>query len=454
MLLVDPRDYGAVGDGVADDTDALIHALGALPAEGGILFLDDGLTFRTTDRIKIPGDHIKLWSPNGQSEIFAETGGEDRAQAFVCEDLDGCGFFGLHFRSDATRRLSALEDSQIAIDGGTLAEVVGVEIEGSASAAVFFFGESEHSFVEGNYIHHSWSDAVHFTNGSQQAWVWDNTIYNGGSGGGDDGVACVSYEDEPVCGHMEWWNNSHFGDGWGRGFSVIGGEQIEIHDNFARDIGAAGIIVASEPTYDTPGSRDISIHDNVLYRTSQIVPHPGILVSGLSGLIAGITIENNLVVESASGEAFRREGDTDDVEERATLTSSLLLPDPLPTIDDRPALRDTSILKTRDLSFAPPEARRGLYRVHIRRSPRGIGFEQRFEYVVAGPTEIVKQWSTEIDAEIVACSSGDNEEFALIYTSSAVVVPDSLRAVDFAELRSGDRDGSLSALWAGLEPLG
>jgi hypothetical protein len=43
----DPRDYGAVGDGVTDDTPAFLHALAALNVTGGVLRIPSG-TFRIT----------------------------------------------------------------------------------------------------------------------------------------------------------------------------------------------------------------------------------------------------------------------------------------------------------------------------------------------------------------------------------------------------------------------
>lgn len=453
IAIVDPRDHGAAGDGVASDTSEMLDSMAALGPDGGIVYLAEGLTFRIVRSIEIPGDHVKLWSINGQAEIVIETEDEVARQAIICRDREGCGFFGLRFRSDVVRRRDTLEDSQIVADGAELVEVVGVEVEGSASAALFFFGRTEEAYVDGNYLHDNWSDSIHFTNGSRRAWVWDNTIANGVEKG-DDGIACVTYSSERLCGDMEWWGNTHLGDGWGRGYSVIGGEEIQIHSNFVRDVAGAGIIVASESSYGTEGSRNITIFDNVLFQTSRVIPHPGILVSGETEPIDNVVLRDNLVVDALSGEAVRFEGDTSDVRDENTSTDAARLPNPLPSTEAQARPKDTSILKTRDVSFVPPEARDDVYRVHVRRSPDGSGFEQGYEYVVAGPSSNIDRWSSEVGAVVTYRTGGTGEQFAVLFSPVAAALDDGLRPVGFDELRAGDLSGERSALWAALEPRG
>ena len=112
---------------------------------------------------------------------------------------------------------------------------------------MFLYGSTE-SYVEGNYVHHTWADHIHHTNGARQSWVWNNFIFNDQVSKGDDGVACVTYGPTSTrCADMEWWRNTHLGTGWGRGYAVIGGDDINIHHNWAIGVAGAGLIVASEP---------------------------------------------------------------------------------------------------------------------------------------------------------------------------------------------------------------
>ncbi len=451
LAMVDPRDFGAAGNGVADDTDAVQRAIDSLDdADGGIVFFADGKTYRTTEPIRITGDHVKLWARSGRGAMVADTNGARRSQAIICLDTTGCGIHGLRLRSDSTRRLTALEDSRIAFDGAVSSEVVGVEIDGSASAAVFFYGRSRDTYVEGNYFHHNWADSVHFTNGARRAWVWGNTIFNQSPTKGDDGVACVSYENEPLCGEMEWWHNTHLGTDWGRGFAVVGGEHITIHDNFARGIAGAGILVASEPSYNTPGSNDIDIYDNVLYETGQVVPHSGILISGLSDLVSDVSVRDNLVVASANDEAFRTEGDTARVSVSNLSEADRLLPQPLPSIADGAEAIATNVLKLRDPALVAPAGRRGLYRVHVRQAVGG-GFEQRLEYVVAGSTAVIDGLLAGQPGSALAFRSGTpTRTVAVLLSPEPLAVPSTLDPVGFEELRAGAA-GSLAALWNHLD---
>ncbi len=452
LKVVDPRDFGAVGNGVADDTQALRRAAASLDGTGGIVFIADGLEYRTTDIVKIVGDHVKLWARSGRGAITANTGGAKNRQAIMCADNDGCGVYGLRLRSDATKRLYAREDSQVVFDGARNGEVVGVEMEGSASAAVFVYGGSRQIYVEGNYIHHNWSDSVHFTDGSRLAWVWDNTLFTESPMRGDDGIACVTYGDGQRCGAMEWWGNYHFGSDWGRGYSVVGGDNIEIHHNFATKTAAAGISVASEPQYDTPSSNAIRIRDNVLLGTGKITPHPGIIVTARADAITDVTVVDNLVVDAPFREAFRAEGATSNIVASNTSTSRDLLPSPLPTLANRARTRNTDVLKMRDRSFAPAGQQRGLYRIHVRRSPAGSGFEQRFEYVVAGPPSAIDRWLSGLaDATVAHEQAAGGRQVVVVVSPEPVTVPTDIAEVTFSELRGGDRSGSLAGVWAALD---
>ena len=116
-------------------------------------------------------------------------------------------------------------------------------------------------------------------------------------------------------------------------------------------------------------------------------------------------------------------------------------------------LRDTSVLKTRDVSFVGAELRRGLHRIHERRGASDTDFRQRFEYVVKGTAAAVQSFTR---ARVIA---GDHlsemrdvngTTYALVLTAAPVAVPSTLTGVSFTELRTGARNGSLGWLWQRL----
>jgi hypothetical protein len=449
MSVVNPLDYGAKGNGSADDLGALGAAVNALPSGGGIVYLPSGRTFKKTNVLTITKSHVKFWSPNRQAEVFQSMGGTRRRQALLCRANTGCGFFGLKLRSDATVRYDAPEDNQITAANSNLLEVVGCEIQGSAAVGVGLFGSTEH-YVEGNYIHHTWADHIHHTGGAKASWVWNNYIFNEAPSKGDDAVACVTYGPTAVrCSDMEWWRNTILHTDWGRGFSVIGGNAISIHDNWAIGVAGAGIIVASESSYDSASSQGITIANNYVYRCGHEITHPGILVSGMSsaaGPLRDIALTSNVSVGTSAG-PYRAEGSYMNVTNVNLSSTMTALPMPLPT-NANVRMSDTSVLRTRDLSHVAEGTRPGLYRIHVR--AQGNGFEQRFEYLVKGAADAMKGF---LDAR---SSAGDyvseqrvvdGTTYALVLCAAPVTLPMELNGVTFRELRTKDQSGALSWLW-------
>lgn len=455
LSVVDPGAFGAVGDGRADDTEAIAATIDAVAADGGgIVWFEPGRTYRTTEVLRVTGDHVKLWSPNGGAELFADTDGREAVRALIVEDAHAVGLFGLRSSADVDRRRTALEDSAIVIDGGSATEIVGLQITDSASAAVMVFGGSTGTLVDGNYIHDTWADGIHFTDGADGAWVWNNIFTTSSPADGDDGIACVTYGSVPRCRNMEWWNNLHLGGDWGRGLAIVGGEDIAVHHNTICRTAAAGILVASEESYDTPGSERIQIFGNVVVGAGRVVPHAGILISGLSGELSDIVVADNVVVDSVTGEPFRVEGDVDGVDHRDTTVErpdGTICPQPEET-DSRP--KDTTVLATRDSSFVEDEYRRGLYRVLVRPAPGDGGFEQQFEYVTVDRGADFDGWRrpdvlVERFAGDEATGSAAFPEVLLIRSAHPLNLPDGLDGVSFEDLRrlAADRP----ALWAALD---
>jgi hypothetical protein len=456
MALVNPKDYGAIGNGSTDDLNALSAAVNALPDAGGIVYLPAGASFKKTNLLVISKAHVKVWAPNRQAEIFQSIAGQTRRQSIICRNNVGCGFFGLKLRSDAVARFDALEDNQISADHASLVEVVGCEVQGSAASGIFLYGSSEH-YLEGNYIHHTFADHVHHTQAASRSWVWNNFIFNEAPSKGDDGVACVTYGPKsPPCQTMEWWRNTILHTDWGRGYAVIGGSNINIHHNWAIGVAGAGVIVASESSYNSASSDGIRIANNYVSRCGHSIGHPGILVSGENSAaepLRNITLLDNVVADTVTGTAYRSEGAFSNVSSSGLLTTNAALPKPTPTNADI-RMVDTSVLRTRDVSHVEAGLRRGLYRIHVRKSAIGTGFQQRFEYVVKGPPATMAAFMA------VRNAAGDHiseqrtqlgTTYALLLSSVPYRIPDDISGVSFQELRAGDLSTQLSWLWQRLD---
>jgi hypothetical protein len=451
MAIVNPRDHGAVGNGTTDDQTALTATVNALPAAGGIVYLPEGATFKKTNVLLVTKSHVKWWAPNGQATLFQSVAGQKRHQSVLCRNGTGCGFFGVKFTSDAAARFDALEDNAISADHARLVEVAGCDIGGAAAVGVMLYGSTE-QYIEGNYVHHTWADHIHHTYGATQSWVWGNFIFNEAPSKGDDGVACVTYGPaSPRCGSMEWWKNTILGTGWGRGYSVIGGNDISIHDNWAIGVAGAGVIVASEGSYDSASSSRIQILHNAVYQCGQVIGHPGILVSGENTNaepISNVTIDGNVSTGDPNG-GYRAEGSYTAVTNTHFSEAASALPQPIPTrADVRTA--DTAVLRTRDVSHVDAAFRAGLYRIHVRRNAGHDGFEQRFEYVVKGPTAAVEAFvaaRTQANDYVSEKRASGDTTRALVLTRAPLTIPSGLTGVPFTDLRAGDTSGELAWLW-------
>lgn len=99
---------------------------------------------------------------------------------------------------------------------------------------------------------------------------------------------------------------------------------------------------------------------------------------------------DNVIVNPAGGRAQRAEGNT----ERVVFDNGedpSRLPTPQPTLSDM-RVRDTGILRTRDVALVAPAFRRGLFRLHLRLATTDAGLEARCEYVVTGPADVLTGW--------------------------------------------------------------
>src|SRR5439155_905780 len=81
------RDQGAVGDGAADDTGALIRTIGRVPASGGLVYLPHG-TYRVTSTIGIARTNV--WIFGSGPDATAIRLGDGANVDVLAIDAGGC----------------------------------------------------------------------------------------------------------------------------------------------------------------------------------------------------------------------------------------------------------------------------------------------------------------------------------------------------------------------------
>lgn len=458
MTVTNPMDFGGNNTGSANTLTSLQAAATALPSTGGIIYLPAG-TYRK-DNVWNITKPVKLWSENRAATLFGRTNGAANVQATRWASVVGAGVFGVKFTSDATVRGAGVNANQVTWELCDLCEAEGNEIDGSEALGFCTIG-STNTRVSYNGVHNVLADHYYHSHTStgpsavaaRNMYLWGNYAYGpNGNTKGDDGFSIVTYVlNTTVCGGGEFWNNRVF-DNVARGMSVVGGDTVNHHDNWAIRCGAAGLYYCSEPSpNDTPTDSFIDYQRNVSYNCGLVTPHRGIHIAGDNPSAAqpnNIVGVGNWSVNGAGGSylAFNC---------AASVTSSGLQT----TVGSLPAgvttaapsdlvYQDTSVLRTRDTSYVASGNRPGCYRIHVRRS--GSSFLQRFEYVVQGST-------SNMDAYVATrAAAGDylshrtdsgGTSYCVFLTKAERTLGTGITALTFTQMRTGDLNGTLSALW-------
>lgn len=452
--VVRPSDFGATSECASDELPALNAAIAALPSTGGIVRLagPNGTTkcTRKDGLLVITKPNVLLWGENRAAELREVSNGL-QDMAAIAFTASGGGVYGLKITGDSTRRWTTPNSNNLVFWQTADNEVVGNDISGH-SVGVFFYGSPSTAvaYVQGNYVHHTWADHIHFTNGFNTSWVWDNRIFNESPSNGDDGVACVTYgPGSPKCRNMEWWSNVVYHSGSGRGFACVGGDTLDIHDNWAIGTSSAGMIFASEGSKNTEACANVTARRNTLLGTAwNVTSHSAILVSGLNAgapAVSNITLDNNIAYGTQAG-AYRAEGTTSNIVQTNTVTTE----PGTPPVPPEMAIEDTSELKTHNVSFAPSDKRAGLYRIHVRQPSAG-GLQMSYEYVVKGEPGRVAAWvawqvlrgSVRLDQR-----SASGTAYAVVLSPLPVALSSGLSGVTTAEMRAGANGGALGSwLW-------
>lgn len=471
MSVQNPMSNGATGNGVANDLTALQATITALPAGGGLVYFDPTHSYLKTNFWDVSKSNVLLWAPNaGQLEsggraptIIGNTGNVAGTQAIRFNAKNGCGVYGLLVKSNASSRMSSYEDMFLSFIGGSNAEVVGSEVSGSQSAGHNYSGVAG-VYTEGNYVHHTYSDHIYRATttalATQNAYAWDNFTDNNGVSLGDDGISCVSYAVDGVTNDaFETWLNTCM-NGNARGISVVGGTNQNVHDNWIINTGAAGLIFASESSFNSQTVTNVTYANNKVRDCARVITsHPGIFVSaGNPGTtLSAIAGAGNYSFSATAAQAYRTEAVGGTLGAGITSTGLVSIsggwPTPQPVAADA-RVRATTILRTRNNTFAAVGNRPGLYRIHVRRTPGSNPvsptFQQRFEYVVQGsPPNMDVYIATRLTAGDYLSYRADTGgvAYAVFLTRAERTLGTGITAFTFAQMRAADNAGTLSTLW-------
>ena len=271
-----PEEFGATGDGAADDQAALTACLAALHT-GDHLLIAQGKTYAHSDTLTIttPGVTIR-----GGGTIVSTV--PERSAIMVQADdvtLDG---FTVSARN-VTRRLDAYEHMgiRVGVPGRVISgtTIRGVHIIGVPCSGIFIGDAATRWVVDQVTVTDSWADGVHITGGATNGRVIRPEICNPG----DDGVAAVSYvADDTECHHIDVVAPRVVGQTSGRGVTVAGGHHITMTNVYVTKSHGAGVYVCCEwGTYKTTVPRAVEIVGGVVAEAnmSPTLEHGAVLVA-------------------------------------------------------------------------------------------------------------------------------------------------------------------------------
>jgi hypothetical protein len=247
---VDVRAFGARGNGVDDDSAAIRNAIASLDHGGTVVFPPGNYVH--VDTLTVRRANVLL--SGRQATLHA--GNPDRAAIFLTGENSSIRGFDITSGPPAGRG-DKLEQSGLVISG-VHNTVVGNTVSGFMSAGIMIVGAQDY-VIACNRVSDTKADGIHATNGASKGYIARNSIFNTE----DDGIAMVSYSPDRQATATTIEENSIEHIRWGRGISVVGSNNATIRHNRIKSVAmAAGILVAREAFFHTPGPRHITIDGN------------------------------------------------------------------------------------------------------------------------------------------------------------------------------------------------
>ena len=313
-------EFGALpNDDIADDP-AIAAALSALQPGDWLVFPPGRYLQSKSIVITTPG--VTVWGAGAQLHA---TNPLDHT---VSLQADGVRLYGFTLTAVTDVRRSAVEQTRISIyrdwtrpglqtgnvvRGNTVTFEASLgdtpALANSAGGAGILVSQASDFTLADNTVRRPLADGIHITGGSRNGRVINNTVRESG----DDMIAVVSYlgsgwqqrltNNAAARGAVERGDtqvsnvliqgNDVADNYWGRGIAVVGSRHITVRDNrIDHTAMGAGVLVAQEGGWGTPGPRNVWIHGNHISRVQNGAPPyvpVGLAFAGLRGrLLAGL----------------------------------------------------------------------------------------------------------------------------------------------------------------------
>ena len=289
-------EFGVQPNDSVDHTDAIQRALNSLAPGEWLVFPPGRYTHSKSLHMKVA--NTVMW---GDGATLHATNPSDQA---IWIEADGASVYKFTMTAVTNTRRTTPWESRIAVFGGTnpprllTGNVVrgnkvlwggdpGTPLQNSASSAGIFIYHATGFLVAENTVSRTLADGIHVTSGSSYGRIINNYVKETG----DDMIAVVSYIGDPSTSaadvaanfaarrardmnhHITISGNMVSGQYWGRGISVVGGENVTIENNsIDRTTHAAAVYLARETSYLTFGVRNVLVRNNSITDVQTTIP--------------------------------------------------------------------------------------------------------------------------------------------------------------------------------------
>lgn len=278
------KQYGAVGDGVADDGPALLAACAELKdsvlrVPAGTYLIGNPLTVRDFNGIMVfdPGARFQFADISLPGLTFNGCTGTEIIN------------YRAGWRSMPTVRL--LAGGGIEFQDSVEPYIENAFIENSNSAGIIFY-HCVRPRVVGAQVNNTMADGIHFAN-CMSPVVEDSRTQTTG----DDGVAFVNYA-----------SNANNSGGLAqritvqvskaRGITVVGQSDVEVRDFSVFDTASSGILCAYDAAYDTRVPNNVLFTRGRIERSGVVSPQAGNQYGAEIDSTGSVTFENLDIVDS------------------------------------------------------------------------------------------------------------------------------------------------------------
>ena len=255
LLTVEPTcsivTFGAIGDGVTDNANAIQQTFNYASQHGCIALVPSG-KFAYTGTVTASGIAV---TGNGADSILAPL---DSTNEALILSGSGVSLSNLVMVSTALTRLTTPWSGMVWLENATNYYVENILIDNSSSVGIMSYN-SHDGDISNNTIENTLADSITQINGSYNITVANNRILRSG----DDGISSNSYIGQPLDHDISIMANTVLGNLWGRGLEISGGSNITFIGNYVDNPdGFSDMYVASEKEWSTQGVDSVTVSGN------------------------------------------------------------------------------------------------------------------------------------------------------------------------------------------------